>query len=415
MDSNGDTTSHQWVNGTINWRSRIVRYGKIRADQIQPHPLNPRKHPIEQRKAVQASFDVLGQIAPILINENNGYLIDGEERSWLALAQGEATEVDAIWVDLTEEEHNLALTVYDWTTQMAYYDKDNLDSLLRDIDTDHEALQALLDDIATQNDITLDEDEPLEDQGPQIDKGAELAQRYGTQVGQIWQLGKHRLAIGDSTDKSVIAALMDGVIADLALTDPPYGVERDKGFGGFGGFGTPIARRTYSDDWDSERPSKEAFNLLLASCKHAIIFGGNFFADLLPQSTHWIVWDKLNTMPTFGDCELAWTNIPRKSVKKFTFEYNGLIGKEKERFHPTQKPLGLFAELLNAYSETGQIILDPFLGSGTTLIAAHQTGRIAYCCELSPEYAAVCIQRWETLTGDQATLITPTNTHEIAF
>jgi hypothetical protein len=138
----------QWVNSKINWRSRIVKYGKIRADQVVPHPLNPRKHPIKQRQTVQASFDALGQIAPIMINVRNNYLIDGEERTWLALAQGDATELDAVWVDLTEDEHALALTIFDRITNMAYYDKDNLDDLMHQIDTDNAALQSLLSEMA---------------------------------------------------------------------------------------------------------------------------------------------------------------------------------------------------------------------------------------------------------------------------
>lgn len=142
--------SDQWVNSKINWRSRIVRYGKIRADQVAPHPQNPRKHPIKQRQMVEASFDTLGQIAPIMINERNGYLVDGEERTWLALAQGPDAELDAVWVDLTEEEHALAITIFDRITNEAYYDKDNLDDLMHQIDTDNAALQSLLASMAAQ-------------------------------------------------------------------------------------------------------------------------------------------------------------------------------------------------------------------------------------------------------------------------
>jgi DNA modification methylase len=96
-------------------------------------------------------------------------------------------------------------------------------------------------------------------------------------------------------------------------------------------------------------------------------------------------------MPTFGDCELAWTNINRKSVKKIVFEYNGLIGKEKERFHPTQKPVGLFSKIISEYFEAN--VYDPFLGSGTTLVACEQTGRVGYGMEIDAGYVAVTLQR----------------------
>ena len=124
---------------------------------------------------------------------------------------------------------------------------------------------------------------------------------------------------------------------DLAIVDPPYGVKRDKGFvgfGGFGGFGAPIARKQYKGNWDNERPCNEYFSDLLRVSKKQIIWGGNFFADQLPQGTHWIFWDKLNTMPTFGDGELAWTAFSKKSIKKVTIEYNGLLGRELTRIHP---------------------------------------------------------------------------------
>ena len=180
---------------------------------------------------------------------------------------------------------------------------------------------------------------------------------------------------------------------DLVLTDPPYGINMDKGFGGFGGFGKPIARKQYPDSWDSERPSKEYFDSILKISKSALIFGGNYFADLLPISTHWLVWDKLNTMPTFGDCELIWTSIDRKSVKKYTCQYNGLLGKEGVRVHPTQKPTKLIIRLLDNYSKEKDLILDPFLGSGTTAIACERLNRRWIGIETSEEYCEIAAKR----------------------
>jgi DNA modification methylase len=183
---------------------------------------------------------------------------------------------------------------------------------------------------------------------------------------------------------------------DAVVTDPPYGIKRDKGFGGFvgfGGFGPPIARTKYEGDWDNERPTKEHFDLIQKSAKLAIIFGGNFFTDYLPVGNHWLVWDKLNTMPTFGDCELAWTNIKRNSVKKLTHEYNGLIGKEEKREHATQKPVDLMGRIVRDYTERGQTILDPFMGSGTTGVAAVKLGRKFIGIEIEPKYFDIACKR----------------------
>ena len=182
---------------------------------------------------------------------------------------------------------------------------------------------------------------------------------------------------------------------DLVLTDPPYGVKMSEGFEGFegfGGFGKPIARRQYPDCWDEDRPSAEYFSLMQNAGVHLIIWGGNFFADLLPRSTHWISWDKQNTMPTFGDCELAWTNLDRKSVSKVVVPWNGLLGKEESRVHPTQKPEALMTWCLN-HVPAAKSVLDPFMGSGTTLVAAKRLGKSAIGVEAEEKYCEIAVQR----------------------
>jgi site-specific DNA-methyltransferase (adenine-specific) len=184
---------------------------------------------------------------------------------------------------------------------------------------------------------------------------------------------------------------------DLAIVDPPYGIKQDVGFGGFwgfGGFGEPIARRQYKGGWDNDRPSKAYFDEVQRVSETLIIWGGNFFADLLPQGKHWLVWDKLNTMPTFGDCELAWTNIDRTSVKKVTIEYNGLLGKEKQpRIHPTQKPVKLYEWLLKNYAKPGDIILDTHLGSGSIAIACYNLGFSLTGYEIDKDYYDAACKR----------------------
>ena len=217
-------------------------------------------------------------------------------------------------------------------------------------------------------------------------------------------IGNAELWWGDCLDVLPMLGMVDALV-----TDPPYGIKRANGFDGFdgfGGFGAPIARLKYEGDWDNARPSKECFDLMLASAPVQVIFGGNFFADMLPVSNHWIVWDKLNTMPTFGDCELAWTNVKRNSVKKVTVEWNGLIGKERDRYHATQKPLKLMAYCVNGYTEPWQTILDPFMGSGTTGVAALQLGRKFIGIELDRKYFESAVERIENAQR-QGTLFSP--------
>jgi site-specific DNA-methyltransferase (adenine-specific) len=175
----------------------------------------------------------------------------------------------------------------------------------------------------------------------------------------------------------------------LAVIDPPYGIKRDKGFEGFegfGGFGKPIARKQYKGEWDSVRPDKAFFDELRRVSQHQIIWGGNFFTDLIPQANHWLFWDKQNTMPTFGDGELAWTSFDRNSVKRHILQYNGLLGRELERIHPTQKPVKLYEWLLTNYAKPGQRILDTHLGSMSSVIAANNLGFELVGCELDGDY-----------------------------
>jgi DNA modification methylase len=183
---------------------------------------------------------------------------------------------------------------------------------------------------------------------------------------------------------------------DLLLTDPPYGIKRDKGFGGFGGFGKPIARARFEDDdWDADRPDKSVFDLILSSSESALIWGGNFFADMLPRSTHWIFWDKLQTMPTFGDGELAWTNFKQTTPKKFVYANNKIFADRVERHHPTQKPLQLIEWCIGLAPKTTSTVADPFMGSGTTGVACANLGKTFYGIEREPKYFDIACQRIE--------------------
>ena len=192
---------------------------------------------------------------------------------------------------------------------------------------------------------------------------------------------------------------------DLAIVDPPYGIKRDggfSGFSGFGGFGKPIARKKYKGDWDKETPNADYFAELERVSKQQIVWGGNFFTDKIRQANHWIFWDKKNTMPTFGDGELAWTSFDRNSVKKIEIEYNGLLGKEKDRIHATQKPVKLYEWLLANYAKQGDRILDTHLGSGSSAIAAHYGGFDFVGCELDTDYFNAASKRFEQATAQLA-------------
>jgi len=196
---------------------------------------------------------------------------------------------------------------------------------------------------------------------------------------------------GDSLE--VMRKMKDKSI-DLAFTDPPYGKKADKGTNGFG----QAKNRKYKDDWDSFTPGLEYFTEILRVSKKAIIFGGNYFTPFLPVSNCWLVWDKKGDVPfnnPFADCELIWTNF-NKPIKKYTFKQQGFIKDTKDiRVHPTQKPTELIEMILRDFSNEGDIILDPFLGSGTTAVACVRLDRHCVGVELSEEHYNTSCERVE--------------------
>ena len=181
---------------------------------------------------------------------------------------------------------------------------------------------------------------------------------------------------------------------DLASTDPPYGINADKGVRGFGS--SPNSAKKYDDNWDSKTPSKEVFDEILRVGKKVIIFGGNFFTDKLPFKSRWIVWDKIGNMKLdcpFSECELAWTNLDGVSIKKYLVIQAGFIAEEKNRVHPTQKPVKLFRNIIKDNTNEGDLVLDCFIGSGTTAVACKQLGRNFIGFEISQEYVDICNKR----------------------
>jgi DNA modification methylase len=196
---------------------------------------------------------------------------------------------------------------------------------------------------------------------------------------------------GDSSE--ILPALAR---ADLVLTDPPYGIGRDKGMGGGGhaGFGKMKRRpRSYEGEWDKERPAEDLLRQVAAAGDVAIIWGGQYFTDVLPVGEKWLVWDKQQWMPSYSDAELAWTNLPGVSLKMFRQCAAGMMAVERDRYHPTQKPLALMKWCIRLAPDTARSILDPFMGSGSTLVAAKDLGLSAIGIEREEQYCEVAATR----------------------
>ena len=174
---------------------------------------------------------------------------------------------------------------------------------------------------------------------------------------------------------------------DLAVVDPPYGIGASSMVMGKG------KNKKYKNnkEWDNQPPREEYFIELFRVSKNQIIWGGNYFK--LPLQSGWLFWDKdRNKNVSFGDGELAWCSS-LNVIKKIKLKYDGFLGADDNRIHPTQKPIKLYSYIFNMYAEEGQKILDTHLGSGSNAISAHYAKMHFVGCELDEDYYSASIER----------------------
>ncbi len=373
--------------------------------EIKPYEKNPRKND-NAVDAVASSISQFGFKNPIVIDGNN-VIICGHTRYKAAQKIGLDVVPCVVADDLTEEQIKAYRLADNKVSELAEWDIDllgeELDGIF-DIDMSDFGFDLSEDE--------EDEEEVIEDEVP------EEVEPIAKQ-GDIWQLGRHRLMCGDSTSVDNLDMLFDGNSIDLVLSDPPYGIDvvqnnsigEDKAFGKVGG-GHIVKSNTYMKikGDDTTDTAKEFYNSCISlNIRNFILFGGNYFTDFLEPKACWIVWDKQNT-GNFADVELAWTSFD-KGAKLYQWLWNGLCRKGdrkaegSKRVHPTQKPVGLLADILNDFSKENDNIFDGFGGSGSTLIACEQTNRICYMIEYDPHYVDVIIARWEKFTGQKAVLL----------
>lgn len=371
-----------------------VEYRAIK--DLKELPGNPRiikKDQFEKLKqSIKNNADYF-EARPIILSDRTGELIilAGNQRYKAAKAIG-MTEVPTILLPNLTEEREREIIIRD-NVENGDWDWDELANAWDAASLTEWGVQ--MPDWASETEAEIIEDEAPE---PPAEPKSKL--------GEIYQLGEHRLMCGDATNEKQVERLMDGVKTKLLLTDPPYGIDVVKG-NKVGGENI-VKSKTYSaiigdDTTDTARAN---YDVAITCSENQIIFGGNYFTDFLPPSRCWIVWDKQNT-GNFADAELAWTSFD-KGVRLYHYLWNGLCREGsrevegKTRVHPTQKPVGMLASILKDFSEENDSILDCFGGSGSTMIACEQLNRRCYMMELDPHYADVIIERWEKFTGQKA-------------
>lgn len=353
----------------------------IAVEDLKPYEKNNKKHEDFDIGEIAKSISKYEMIDPVGIWGKDNTIVEGHGRV-LACKQLGIDKVPCIRLDhLTDEQRREYAIVHNKSSELALYDFDNLADELADLDLSDFDFDFGIDTDAEE------ETEIVEDEAPEVDEENEPI----TKLGDIWQLGRHRLMCGDSTDKATVELLMNGNKADMVMTDPPYGINAEKMTMGTG-------KRDFhrGEDWDSERPDiSMCFEIAPLVC----IWGGNYFADKLPVTNDWLIWHKKNDGLSFSECELAWTNFGI-NCRHISHHW----GKEKKQ-HITMKPLTVIAWAIERAKEKANVIVDLFGGSGSTLIACEQLDRACYTMELDPKYCDVIIKRWETLTGDKAVKI----------
>ena len=380
-------------------------YKKRDVDALIPYANNSRTHSEEQITQVAASIKEFGFLNPVITDGDNG-IIAGHCRIMAAKNLGikQVPCIDA--AHLTESQKKAYIIADNKLALNAGWDND----ILR---IEFEALEEDGFDISLTG---FDEDELAALMIEEIEEGLtdedavpEIPDEPITKRGDIWLLGNHRVMCGDSTLIDDVDKLMNGEKADMVFTDPPYGINEDGDRSKRSGITQGNKLKSFIDD--STSYAIDTWNMCQAmNIPVQVWWGANYYCHSLPETNNWAIWDKRieeKQRNNNSDCELAWVKNKNSSCRIFRHLWKGLIkGSEhgQARVHPTQKPIVLAVDCFEFYGKEAKSVLDLFLGSGSTVIAAEQTGRKCYGMELDEKYCDVIVKRWEDFTGKKAKL-----------
>ena len=389
------------------WRKRQMEIIKLNINEVIPYPDNPRKND-NAVDAVAESIKQCGYCSPIVIDEDN-VILAGHTRL-KALKKLKWKEVECVRkTGLTEEQKKKYRILDNKTNELAEWDFDLLEQEIDGLDFDGF-------DFGFDFNSGEDDAEIIEDEVPEVNEEIEPT----VKLGDIWQLGRHRLMCGDSTDAGTVALLMDGKRADLFLTDPPYNVAYEGK--------TKDALTIENDKMESDK-FREFLTSAFTAAVSVLKEGGGFYIwfasrehcnfetalnDSGLEVRQELIWKK-NSM-VLGRQDYQWKHEPCLYGWKDGASHNWYSDRcqttilefdkpTRSADHPTMKPVELFAYQIKNSTKKGETVLDLFGGSGTTIIACEQTGRTAYCMELDERYCDVIIKRYENLTGDTAVKI----------
>ena len=378
----------------------------INIDKLTPYQKNTRKHGTEDVKKIAKSISKHGMCDPIGVWGEDNIIVEGHGRYAACKSLGIETVPVLRLDEMTDKQRREYAIAHNRTAEFSVWDFDMLKEESKELDfSDFDF------------DLTEEEDtEIIEDEAPEIDEDTPPR----TKLGDIWKLGTHRLMCGDSTNVEDVYKLMGEERADMLLTDPPYNVAYE---------GKTKKKLTIQndeqDDADFRQFLVDAFEAANAVMKPGAVFyiwhadseGYNFRGacfDIGWKVRQCLIWNK-NSM-VMGRQDYHWKHEPclygwkegashlwaadRKQTTVIDWQRP-----TKAEIHPTMKPVGLFDYQIKNNTKGGDIVLDLFNGSGTTIMACEQNGRVARCMELDPRYVDACVKRWETFTGEKAVLL----------
>lgn len=404
------TGKHTGGNSPEALRNRIVGEGEEAPSQLLANPQNWRRHPKHQQDALESLLRTVGWVQRVIVNRRTQHLVDGHLRVEVALRRNEPM-VPVLYVDLTEDEEKAVLAAIDPIGGLAETDQGMLDDLLDGVVTGDADLDAFLDSLRSEPEATVG----LTDE----DDTPALQTEPVTRVGDVWVLGPHRVMCGDSTSIDDMRKLTADRSVDMWLTDPPYNVAYEGK--------TKDALKIKNDsmgDGDFRQFLRDAYVTADAVMKPGAVFyiwhadseGYNFRGaanDAGWKVRQCLIWKK-QTM-VMGRQDYHWKHEPclygwkegaghlwaadRKQTTILEFDRPS-----RNCEHPTMKPVALFEYQMLNNTKGGDLVLDSFGGSGTTVIAAEKNGRHACLMELDPIYVDVIVRRWQAFTGKDATL-----------
>lgn len=424
--------------GSAIIRDRIKELRRVHARELLPNPKNWRRHPKAQADALRGLLSEIGYADALLARElpdGRLMLIDGHLRANTT----PHSQVPVLVLDLSEEEADKILLTLDPLASMAEADAERISALLQTVKTDSSAVEELI--RRTASDRLWSLIHPQAEPPAQIDRAAELQQKWGTKAGQFWKIGEHRLLCGDCTRAEDVMRLMNDERAVLFATDPPYAI-------GYTGGSHPQSWRNRGaanrdKDWsnqyleaksadikNTEHAGVELYRAFIATAiNHAITRNAawytwhasrrqrvleavwNEFGAFVHQQIIWVKTRPVLTYSTYlwqhEPCLFGWVKGAKPktlrsqvsaSAEEFPTTVWAVPSSEVETdAHPTSKPCRLFTLPMEMHAEPGDLCYEPFSGSGSQLVAAEQTGRRCYAIEKSPPFVAVALERMAAL------------------